>query len=752
MKYFKNNSKFLKKFDPLIKKISKNSVFWVLLFIFLLVFLFYFTQSEKYYNLKVSDLAPRDIILTKPISFEDFQETEKKRYEAAQSVLPVFDFQKNKSTLLVKQLEEIFKSKNENNQIPEEAFKIFLKYNFSSELMDSLSGIILQVYQNPVVSSKKYLSSFYQKGYLRRSIETSQEEISVDVFSVLDYPKDVEVIAKSELKKIKFLSSKDKEFLADFLVEYCTPNLTLNALETNYRREKRMAEVLPISYNLPKGYTVARKGDVLNEKQIAILNQIKKEKYFLSSLNYYLGIFLLSILSLIFLYKIIFSLNIKFYGYTHNSTFNLILILFIILIYIIFLLKYFVDAIAGSFLSAPFKYADFWYVAIPFSLGAFILRVFSSPILSISFGIIFSFFSSLIFGHFSFFFPFALTGTVITILSYKQIKLRWDMTKIGIFIGLGNVFSVFCFSMLFESPFFFTSSNIFEKAKVLFFLLILAFFGGLFSSMLVSFLSPIFESIFGIFSNLSLLELTSQNHPLLKELALKAPGTYQHSVHLSILAERAAEEINANPLLAKVGALFHDIGKISKPEFFIENQRGKNPHEKIKPELSRVILSSHITKGVEFARKNKLPKAVQDSIRMHHGTKVMHYFYHKAMDKEEDIQEETFRYQGELPDSKEMSILFLADSIEAASRTLDEPDMENITNLVEKIVEDAIKDNQLKNSELSFKEIEIIKKVFVETLAAMYHARIDYPNYDFNLKEENGNNNNKQNQEKDRDK
>ena len=748
MKKIKIFDKIKNKISPFLNKIFKSIYFWSFLFVVLTIFLFYKTQGSKYSNLKVGDLAPKDIILNKSISFQDFKETEKKKYEVAQNVLPVFDYQKNKSTTLIKQLEEIFKSKSENGLISEDVFKVFLKHNFSSELMDTLSGIILQVYQNPVVTSKKYLASFYQKGYIKRTIETNQEEVSVDVFSVLDYPKDVEIIAKSELKKVKFLSPKDKEILTEFLVEYCTPNLTLNALETSHRREMKMEEVLPISYNLPKGYTIARKGDVLNEKQIAILNQIKEERKFFGNINYYLGIFLISILSLIFLNKIVFSQKIKFYGYSVSSAFNLIIFLYLSLIYIIYFIKYFFEALAGSFSSDPFKDVNFWYLAIPFSLGAFLLRLFSSSIISVGFGIIFSLFSSLLFSHFSFFFPFALTGTFIAILSYRQIRSRWDVTKIGIFVGLGNIFSFLCFFLLFENPFSITKSSFFEEVKTVIFILFLSFFGGIFSSALVSFLSPIIESIFGIFSNLRLLELASQNHPILKELALKAPGTYQHSIHLSILVERAAEEINANSLLAKVAALFHDIGKTYKPEYFIENQRGKNPHENLEPSISRIILSNHLTKGVELAKKYKLPRAIIDGILMHHGKKVMHYFYHKAMDKSGSATEEEFRYQGVLPESKEMSLLLLADSVEAASRTLDEPDMESITNLVEKIVDDSIKDGQLENSELSFKEIKVIKRCFIETLASMFHARIDYPNFDFNKSEGNGNNNNKQNKNK----
>lgn len=725
-----------------IKKLTGSPYFWSSIFIIFILSLFFLLQGERYYNLKVGDLAPKDIILNKSISFEDWQETEKKRYEAAQNVLPVFDFQKNKNTLLIKQLEETFKNRTENPIIPEDAFKIFQKYEFSLELLDVLSGIIYQVYQNPVVTSKKYLASFYQKGYIKRNLENNQEEVSVDVFSVLDYPKDVETIAISELKKVKFLSPRDKEILKEFLVGYCTPNLTLNALETNHRREKKMQEVLPISYNLPKGYTIARKGDVLNEKHIAILNQIKKEKHSLRNFNYYLGIFFLTIISVIFLYNIIFTEKIKFYGYTPNSTFNTVLSINLILIYIIYFIKYSFDALAGSFLSLPLKDAYFWYLAIPFSLSAFLFRIFSPPVLSVASGIIFSLFSSLIFGYFSFFFLLALLASFIAILSSRQIKSRWDLTKVGIYIGLGNIFSVICFSFLFENPFNLATLNLIEQIKTYAFIIILSFAGGLLSSMLVSYFSPAIESIFGIFSDLKLLELTSQNHPLLKELAIKAPGTYQHSINLSILAERAAESINANSLLAKVGAIFHDIGKIYKPEYFVENQKGKNPHENFEPSKSKEILEKHLTQGIELAKKYKLPKAVIDAIRMHHGTKVMYYFFHKAANMDKNVEEDTFRYHGVLPNSKEMSIIFLADSIEAASRTLEEPDLESIKNVVERIVEESLRDNQLKNSELSFKELEAIKNSFVETLSAMHHLRIDYPNFDFTSKEKNGNNNN----------
>lgn len=749
MKKFENYYKIFEKTKPFSKKILKNPIFFSILYLFLLIFLFYFFEEKKHYELKVGDIVPKDIITDRPLIFEDIQETEKKRYQAAENVLPVFDFQKNKSSILIKQLDEVFKKKGENGlKIPEEVLKIFSKYNFSQELEDIISGIILQVYQNPVVSSKKYLSTFYQKGYIKRDIETKLEEVSLDVFSPLDYPKEVELVITSELKKVKFLTKKEKEILSEFLVEICTPNLTLNALETNYKREKVMKETLPVTYNIRKGFVIARKGEVLSERQYAILKKLISESGSSKNFNFFIGILLCGILSILFLYSIVFKIKNNFYGFSYEYTLNSTLILNISLLWLLHFIKFIFDSLSSSFLSEPFKISDIWYLSIPFSIGSFLLRLFSPQILALGNGISLSLLSSFIFSPFNFFFPYAICSTLISILSFKQIKSRWDLTKIGIFIGLGNIFCFFAISLIFDAPIPFSYLTTSEKFRFFLFILFLCLFGGIFTSMLVGFLSPLIEKIFGLFSNLRLLELSTQEHSLIKEMALKAPGTYQHSINLSILAERAADAIGANSLLAKVVALFHDVGKVSRPEYFIENQRGKNPHENLEPGASRLILKSHIMEGIEIAKKHKLPKYIIDGILMHHGKKIMHYFYQKAQDKSNGATEEVFRYQGPLPDSKEMTIIFLADSIEAAFRTIEEPEPQNIRNLVEKIIEDAIKDGQLNESQITFKELNIIKEEFIKTLTSMSHGRIEYPNFDFNKKEENGNNNNKQNKDK----
>lgn len=243
-------------------------------------------------------------------------------------------------------------------------------------------------------------------------------------------------------------------------------------------------------------------------------------------------------------------------------------------------------------------------------------------------------------------------------------------------------------------------------------------------------LVPLLERGFGFVSDITLLELSDINKPLLKELSIKAPGTFQHSLQVANLAEAAAFEIGANTLLVKVGSLYHDIGKMNNPAYFIENQNPDvNPHDDLTFEESARTIIGHVKEGVRMAKKHKLPGIIVDFIRTHHGTTVVHYFYQSFLknfpEKKADI--ENFRYSGPLPYSKETAVVMMADSTEAAARSLKNPSSTDIDNLVEKIIQHKIKENQLVNSNITFREITAIKKVFKKMLNSIYHVRIAYP-------------------------
>ena len=237
-----------------------------------------------------------------------------------------------------------------------------------------------------------------------------------------------------------------------------------------------------------------------------------------------------------------------------------------------------------------------------------------------------------------------------------------------------------------------------------------------------------YEKLFGLVSDVSLLELSDTNTPLLKELSDKAPGTFHHSLNVANLSEACANEIGANAMLIRVGALYHDIGKMANPTYFTENQStGTNPHDELSPKESAKIIIDHVINGIEIAKKNKLPDRVVEFIRTHHGTSTVRYFYNKQMELNSEFDSSGFKYNGPKPFSKETAILMMCDSVEAASKSLKDPTSTKINSFVDAIIGIQMDANQFLNANITFKEIESIKKVLKHKLANMYHLRIEYP-------------------------
>jgi hypothetical protein len=242
---------------------------------------------------------------------------------------------------------------------------------------------------------------------------------------------------------------------------------------------------------------------------------------------------------------------------------------------------------------------------------------------------------------------------------------------------------------------------------------------------------PVFEYLFGEVTDISLLELSDFNHPLLKIMILNAPGTYHHSLVVGNLAEAAAEAIGANSLLARIGSYYHDIGKIQKPEYFNENQGPYlSKHDGLSPQMSKLVIMNHVKEGLELAKKYKLNPKIVDFIRLHHGTSLVYYFYKRALENlenEQEIKEEGFRYAGPKPNTKETAIVLLADSVEAASRTIKEPTPSRIEEVVHKVINNKFIDGQLDECDLTLRNLEKIAEVFIKTISAIFHGRLAYP-------------------------
>ena len=312
-------------------------------------------------------------------------------------------------------------------------------------------------------------------------------------------------------------------------------------------------------------------------------------------------------------------------------------------------------------------------------------------------------------------------GSLTGVYAIKDARTRGDLIKAGIFISL---MQMVCMILLTPDMDFVLSRDFsYRYLRPL-------FINGLISIIVVMFSSKIFEWLFGVLTNFSLLELADTNHPLLKRMAIEAPGTYHHSLIVSNLSESAADVIGANALLTRVGAYYHDIGKLVKPEYFTENQlTGGNKHDHLEPSMSRLVILNHIKEGIELAKQYKLNPLIIDFIPQHHGTGIIFYFYQKALEEAQgqDIQEENFRYPGPKPQTKETAVVLLADSVEGATRSLSEPTPTKIDEVVKKVINNKFIDGQLDECNLTLKDLEMISKTFSRILSAMYHGRIKYP-------------------------
>ncbi|MGC8486926.1 MAG: HD family phosphohydrolase, partial [Clostridia bacterium] len=312
-------------------------------------------------------------------------------------------------------------------------------------------------------------------------------------------------------------------------------------------------------------------------------------------------------------------------------------------------------------------------------------------------------------------------GGVAGVVGVLRLSARYDVVRVALLVGVVNLVTLLGLDFI-------------EGLSVLdlpvWQQLAWAFVDGGIASMLAVGVAPFLEAPFGVITAMRLIELTNPNQPLLRKLLIEAPGTYQHAILVGNLAEAATEAVGGNSLLARVGAIYHDIGKTKRPYFFIDNQFGaENPHDKLSPSLSALIISSHVRDGLELAQEHRLPRAIQDFIAQHHGTTLIRYFYERALDRDtgEGVEEADFRYDGPRPQSKETAIVMLADASEATTRTLKNPTAESIEPVVRRIIKERLEDGQLDSADLTLKDLDVIARTFTRILTGVFHQRVEYP-------------------------
>lgn len=313
-----------------------------------------------------------------------------------------------------------------------------------------------------------------------------------------------------------------------------------------------------------------------------------------------------------------------------------------------------------------------------------------------------------------------LTGNLVGVFSVTRIGQRGDLMRAGFYVAMANAGAIFAWNLLYGKlvlPDLALLANAGWGAA-----------GGLVSAVLTIGLLPFLESFSGILTSVRLIELANPNQPLLRRLLLEAPGTYNHSIMVANLSEAAAEQVGANSLLARVGAYYHDIGKMKRPYFFVENQfGGVNPHDKLAPNLSALIITSHVKDGVELAKEYRLPGEIINFIKEHHGTMLVEYFYNKAQQEGNNVLEENFRYPGPKPRSKETAICMLADGAEAIIRSMSKPTPGRIEATVRRLIRDRLTAGQLDHCDLTLADLDVIAETFTQVLSGIFHSRIEYP-------------------------
>ena len=524
-------------------------------------------------------------------------------------------------------------------------------------------------------------------------------------FKSLLTSRDVLAIINNNLGKEAY--SLGQKSLLNILVSIIKPNVSYDKAFTDKVVENDINRISYTKGKVTEGELIILKGGIVEGKKLAILNSLKSEsesKVWTDS-NYNWIVFGYTILvSLALLMLLLFLYKYRFETFENN---NKVTFIFFNVFAIIF-----IQTLVVNYNS------DYLYI-VPLSILPIIIKAFFDARLGLFTHVL----TVLLLGYivpnsFEFIYLHIIAG-IVTILTVSDLSKRANL-----FISVAQITGIYMITYF--------AFSIIKEGNALqinwdYFMLFAA-------NGLLSFLSIIliymYEKVFGLVSDVTLLELSNTNTKLLRELNEKAPGTFQHSMQVANLAEAAANEIGANSMLARTGALYHDIGKMISPMYFIENQSTSvNPHNDLSPRDSSKMITDHVMKGVELAKKYKLPDRIIDFIRTHHGTSSTYYFYRKEQELNPDskINVKDFQYQGPIPFSKETAILMMCDASEAASKSIKNPTALYINNLIDKIISKQIADNQFLNSDITFREIEVIKKVIKKKLMNIYHLRVEYP-------------------------
>lgn len=749
LSFAKMRQKAVKNISQPFAELSENQKFWLgfvvlcLLTTFLINNPFLRTKVEQY---KEGDIARESVISPADISITDETKTAKSIQISKEAVRPIFRFEPNHADESVQNFRSAWenlqrKTTNTNNNSKAnsntkfespaqwtgeggaELGKIFSARKFSSNELEAVTRVLRENSQGSIYDDK-------DKQYFESEItlidrqKPNQQSVVKMPESTMTTLSDSRKKLKDELKQIRSLSPEEIEAFNAALAPLVQPSISYDSVQTENARESFSKGIEPLKISLKRGQTVLREGDTVTANALAQIAAIRNYTDVTRQYNRFFG--LLALICALYWVAWKFIQNrgvVTRLTLSEEKTFALFGIVALMQTALMAVFFRLAEFTAAQNPKPPLNDPSLWSFAIPFATASLLMTLLADRRTALFTGLFVALLAGLLAPRGLEFSMYAAITSAVAVYGIGRYRSRQSVTIAGILVGLSSAFVAVAIIGYTQQPFILNT-------------VLLAIGCGLASGLITAAVTAVFlplcENFFGILTDVKLLELSNADLPALGELAMRAPGTNQHSHAVGHLAEEACRVVGANALLARIGALYHDIGKAAAPQHYVENQSGINPHDRLKPAQSAKIIVSHVTYGIKLGREMNLPQRIIDFIPQHHGTRTLHYFLKKAQAEahgDEEISENDFRYPGPKPQFKESAIMMIADSCEAGARSLSEPTPQNIRFIVTKIIDAIISDDQLDECDLTLRELTQIRESMIKSLVAIYHSRVDYPGY-----------------------
>jgi len=697
--------------------------------------------GKKYERFEVGQRAPSDIKAVEDFEFIDIRSTDLQRQKSEETVLEIYDHDTERGTRRGRQLNRLFElgrsaleaaalSGDEPgdaaaqllaDRIPPEALGTLVDRRFPVEIEREIANALQSVLGRSVVTNRAILQR--AKAITLRRIPGESAILVEDFDDFLELEEARQQIRRA-LGSTLDLPREEENTLIDWAESFVDANVSLNSIETDQQRNAAALSVRSVIHRVKQGDVLAKTGEPLTQDVIDTIEAARRQARSRLGITGLLGLLFVASTLAFFLFR---------YTRYHQRNFRklehlhaLIVLMTISMLALSSGLMWLAREVADN-LTYPFNQIDLYTYLIPLGAGAILVALMANGRIAT----VYASFTACLFGAANdwnaYLMLWALLVQCAGIYAITTYRERAAFLKAGLIVGGAGAFTTLALEAMSQQTESVTH-NLYGAG--------LAFVGGAIGvGLVISFTLPMLERLFNVLTDIRLLELSNINHPLLADLAVRAPGSYNHSLVVGTLAEEAARAIGANSLFCRVAAFYHDIGKMNKAEYFVENQRGVNPHDRLSPSMSALIIAAHVKDGIKMAREAGLPEQIVDIIPQHHGTKLMTYFYEKARTQADPalgpVKEEDFRYPGPKPQTREAAIFMLADSVEAAARTVEEPNANRLREMIRKITGSIVLGDEFDECDLTFADLDNIQQAFLRSLVSMYHHRVDYPGFDF---------------------